>query len=56
MGAPRPICSSWQAPVHPRRAPKFDLELHREDLIELAQSLTDMARTDWQEHYRKVKL
>jgi len=50
------LLATWQGPARPRRAPKFDLALHREDVIEAAQSLTDLARTDWHEHYRKVKL
>ena len=46
----------WPASQRRQRAPQLDLTLHAEDVIEAAESLTDLSRTNWQEHFRKVKL
>lgn len=44
----------WPPPARRRRAPALDLTLHADDVIEVAESLTDLARTDWHEQFRKV--
>ncbi len=46
----------WPEPARKRRAPKLDLTLHRDDVIEAARALTDLVRSDWREHFGKVKL
>jgi curved DNA-binding protein CbpA len=46
----------WPAPSQKRRLPKLDLTLHHEDVLSLARMLTDLDRTDWREHFVKVKL
>lgn len=35
-------------------APEFDLQVHRQDLLALARALSDVERTDFREHFRKV--
>jgi curved DNA-binding protein CbpA len=50
------LLDPWPAPARKRRSPKLDLTLQRDDVIGAARALTDLARTDWREHYRKVKL
>ena len=50
------LLDAWPEPARKRRPPKLDLTLHREDVIEAARALTDLARTDWREHFGKVKL
>ena len=50
------LLNVWPESSRARRPPKMDLTLHREDVIETARVLTDLARTDWREHYGKVKL
>ncbi len=46
----------WPAPARAARPVAFDLSVHREDVIDVARSVTDLARTDWHEHYKKVAL
>ncbi|HWE60769.1 MAG TPA: DnaJ domain-containing protein [Chloroflexota bacterium] len=46
----------WPAPARQRRVSQLDLTVHAEDVIDAAQSLTDLARTDWHEQFRKVKV
>ncbi len=46
----------WPTPARKRRAPQFDLSLHREDSIDAARALTDLERTDWRQHDPQVKL
>lgn len=45
-----------QAPDLPTdlSAPRLDLEVHREDLLRIARLLSDVERTDFREHFRKV--
>ena len=50
------LLRSWPEPARRRRVPKLDLEVHREDIAEAARALTDLVRTDWRKHYRKVRL
>jgi curved DNA-binding protein CbpA len=50
------LLNEWPEPARRRRPPRLDLTLHRDDVIAAARSLTDLARTDWREHYGKVKL
>ena len=50
------LLSAWPEPTRKRRPPRLDLALHSEDVIEAARSLTDLVRTDWREHFGKVKL
>jgi curved DNA-binding protein CbpA len=46
----------WPEPTRRRRAPKLDLSLQPADIISAMRALTDLERTDWREHYGKVKL
>ncbi|MDZ4718202.1 MAG: J domain-containing protein [Roseiflexaceae bacterium] len=46
----------WPEPARRRRAPKLDLSLQPADVIIAARAITDLDRTDWREHYGKVKL
>ncbi|GAC1354616.1 MAG: hypothetical protein NVS4B8_21140 [Herpetosiphon sp.] len=43
-------------PARKRRIPKLDLTVHREDVIAAARAMTDLARSDWRDQYRKIKL
>ena len=47
---------AWEPPVRQRREQPFDLDLHLEDVVAAAASLTDLDRTQWQDYYHKVKL
>ncbi len=46
----------WPEPTRKRRQPKLKLDVQKEDILLAARSLTDLERTDWQEHYKKIKL
>jgi curved DNA-binding protein CbpA len=46
----------WPTPARRRRTPQLDLSLQRADVIAAARALTDLVRSDWREHYEKVKL
>jgi len=50
------LLETWVAPARKRRAPRLDLALHPEDVLAAARALTDLDRTDWREHFRKVTL
>ncbi len=50
------LLQEWPAPTRKRRAPKLDLTLHREDVLAVARSLTDLDRHDWREQFAKVEL
>ena len=50
------ILRTWPEPARKRRVPTMDLTLHREDIVEAARASTDLARTDWREHFENVKL
>ena len=49
------ILEPWPEP-RKRRQPALDLTLHREDVLAAARALTDLERSDWREHFAKVKL
>ena len=46
----------YPLPAQPAGQPALDLGAHREDLVALAQSASDLARTDFRDDFRKVKL
>jgi len=50
------LLERWPAPARARRAPKLDLTVQPADVISAARALTDLERSDWREHYVKVKL
>jgi curved DNA-binding protein CbpA len=50
------LLQPWPEPARRRRAPKLNLDLQPADVIAAARSLTDLERSDWREHYGKVKL
>jgi curved DNA-binding protein CbpA len=50
------LLERWPAPARARRAPKLDLAVQPADVISAARALTDLERSDWREHYGKVKL
>ncbi|MFP4439076.1 MAG: J domain-containing protein [Chloroflexaceae bacterium] len=50
------LLNVWPEPARKRRPPKLDLTLHHEDVLTAARALTDLERTDWREHYAKIKL
>jgi curved DNA-binding protein CbpA len=50
------LINDWPEPSRKRRPPKLDLTLHDEDVLAVAQAASDLERTDWREHYKKVTL
>ena len=50
------LLERWPATTRARRAPKLDLAVQPADVISAARALTDLDRSDWREHYTKVKL
>src|SRR5215470_1227198 len=50
------LLEPWPESTRKRRQPKLDLKLHAEDVIAAARALTDLERSDWREHYSKIKL
>lgn len=50
------LLERWPEPARHRRAPKLDLSVQPGDVIGAARALSDLERTDWHEHYGKVKL
>ena len=50
------LLQAWPAPTRRRRPPALDLTLQREDVIAAARALTDLDRTDWREHFAKVRV
>jgi curved DNA-binding protein CbpA len=50
------LLEPWPEPNRRRRPPKLDLTLQRADVIAAARAITDLDRSDWREHYGKVKL
>ncbi len=46
----------WPAPARRRRSKPLDLTLHNEDVLAAARALSDLERTDWHEHDKKVSL
>jgi curved DNA-binding protein CbpA len=49
LQAPIPAPTEW-------RASKFDLSVHREDLLSAARALSDLERTDFRDDFRKIQL
>lgn len=47
---------AWPAPARLRRSGNLDLSVHREDIIAAARAFSDLARTDFREDFREVKL
>jgi curved DNA-binding protein CbpA len=50
------LLERWPEPTRQRRPPKLDLSVQPADIISATRALTDLERTDWREHYGKVKL
>lgn len=50
------LLNTWSAPARKRRPSKLDLSLHPEDILVATRAITDLERSDWREHYAKVKL
>jgi curved DNA-binding protein CbpA len=50
------LIEPWPEPARKRRQPTLDLTLQAEDVIAAARALTDLERSDWREHYGKIKL
>ena len=50
------LLERWPDPARQRRAPKLDLSVQPADVIKAARALAGLERTDWREHYGKVKL
>ena len=46
----------WASPTRQRRLPPLDLTVHADDVLEAAEALSDLSRTDWQAYQRKVKV
>lgn len=47
---------AWSAGSRRRRAPSLDLVVHAEDVLVAARALTDLVRTDWRDHFKKVQV
>ena len=50
------LLTPWPVATRRRRQPQLDLTVHNEDVLAAARALTDLERTDWQAHFRKVQL
>jgi len=50
------LIQAWPAPTRKRRPPRYDATLHREDVIAALRALSDLARDDWRDDQRPVKL
>ena len=50
------LVQAWPSSGRTRRTPKLDLTLHREDVLAVARSATDLERHDWREHLTRVEL
>lgn len=50
------LLQEWPAPSRTRRAPKLDLTLHDEDVLEAARSASDLERRDWRDHMAEIDL
>jgi curved DNA-binding protein CbpA len=46
----------WTMPGKPGKPARLDLTLHVEDVLEAAEALSDLSRTDWHAYQRKVTL
>lgn len=50
------LLERWPEPTRRRRTPKLDLAVQPADILRAAYALSDLERTDWREHYGKVRL
>jgi len=50
------LLDKWPKSNRKRRLTKMDLTVHPEDVLAAARALTDLERSDWHEHFRKVVL
>jgi curved DNA-binding protein CbpA len=50
------LLEAWPESTRKRRAARLDLQLQPDDLFEAARILAELYRSDWREHYGKVKL
>lgn len=50
------VLQRWPEPARARKPPRLELSLQQADVIAALRSLTDLERSDWREHYGKVKL
>jgi curved DNA-binding protein CbpA len=50
------LLQPWPAPFRKRRPPRYDRALYREDVIAALRALSDLARDDWRDDQRPVKL
>ena len=50
------LLKPWPGASFDLTPPEFDLTLHLEDILAVAQALSDLERKDWREHYGQVKL
>lgn len=50
------LLERWPEPTRQRRAPKLDLSVQPADVLGAVRALSDLERSDWREHYGKVKL
>jgi curved DNA-binding protein CbpA len=50
------LLDKWSKSNRKRRPPKMDLTVHPEDVLTAARALTDLERSDWREHFKKVIL
>jgi curved DNA-binding protein CbpA len=46
----------WTTPGKQRKPARLDLTLHIEDVLEAAEAMSDLSRTDWHAYQRKVTL
>lgn len=50
------LLREWPAPTRRRRNTAAPVQLDDADLLDLAAALSDLARSDWREHFAKVNL
>lgn len=50
------LLERWPAPTRQRREPRLDLAVQPQDVLAAVRAASDLERTDWREHFGKVKL
>lgn len=55
VAATMQLLRPWQSGTRQRRSPRPDMQVHAADVLMAATLLSDLGRTDWREHYRKVE-